>query len=758
MQSQNRQLAAILFTDIIGYTAMMQKNEGQAVAMVKRYLSVLKTAVATYSGKILNDYGDGSLCIFPSATEAVSAAMEIQRQLQQEPVVPLRIGIHIGEIFFENKKVFGDGVNVASRIQSLGQANTILFSGEINNKIKNNPEFRSVLIGRFEFKNVDDPVDVFALANQGFIVPKKEEMSGKLKDVQKNFLAKKIMAAAGVIIALLIVVFAYKIFSGKKNIAGKDLTIAILPFKNISINKEENEPFCVGVALELQKKMELMGGLIPIASQSVEKFRDTKMSMSDIAHELGNITYIVQGNVQRDKNRVKVFVSLVDAVTNKEIWNDDFPGEVEDIFSLQENIAQQIASALQIKITPDEQNRIGRIATKNAAAIDAYNDALTSYVKLASAVHPLYWDSFASNMQLYAEYKKTLSLCDKVINTDPLMAEAYVLKGQAYFYSIEGWSTQKIKADQIRDSVAFLANKALEIDKSSADAYVLLAKRFGWYQFRDYEIKDSTIIYLKKALAINANNFDVNRQLGSYYQFRDPEKGIGFCKKAIRLNPLSVWTPYVYGYLAFSYHSFGDFEKAELNSRKAVELSNNSIITIELARTVIINYLHWGKGDSAIKYASQYVNTEPNFYYEMAEAYCNLKNDCAKAAQLYEELWTRYKNHSNPHRWAVALMNIGKTKEGKEKIQLAIKEYKDRNDTLSYDYAGICALKGDKIKAMEILRNWDWQWGSLYLIQHDKLFDNIRNEKQFKEILQKALDEKKRLRDRINKMEADGRL
>ena len=97
-------------------------------------------------------------------------------------------------------------------------------------------------------------------------------------------------------------------------------------------------------------------------------------------------------------------------------------------------------------------------------------------------------------------------------------------------------------------------------------------------------------------------------------------------------------------------------------------------------------------------------------------------------------------------------------KEGNEKIQLAIKEYKERNDTLSYDYAGICAMIGDKAKAMEILRKYDWQWGSVYLIQHDKLFDNLRNDKEFKDLVQKALDEKSRLREKINRMEANGEL
>ena len=126
MLSQQRQLAAILFTDIVGYTASMQKDEARAVAIVRRYIAVLQKAVSGHQGVIVNDYGDGSLCTFSSATQAVKCALAIQQQLRSDPSVPLRIGLHIGEIFFEEGKVMGDGVNVASRIQSLGKANTIL--------------------------------------------------------------------------------------------------------------------------------------------------------------------------------------------------------------------------------------------------------------------------------------------------------------------------------------------------------------------------------------------------------------------------------------------------------------------------------------------------------------------------------------------------------------------------------------------------------------------------------------------------------
>jgi len=179
--SQQRRLAAILFTDIVGYTALMQQNEQEAITTIKRYTKVLTKSVSDHAGEVLNDYGDGSLSIFSSASEAVQAALDIQQQLQTDPSIPLRIGLHIGEIFFEEGKILGDGVNLASRIQSIAVGNSILFSEEIQDKIKNIPRFTSVCLGSFEFKNVDKPIVVFALANEGLTIPDRSSMTGKLK-------------------------------------------------------------------------------------------------------------------------------------------------------------------------------------------------------------------------------------------------------------------------------------------------------------------------------------------------------------------------------------------------------------------------------------------------------------------------------------------------------------------------------------------------------------------------------------------------
>src|SRR6476620_9229904 len=255
MQSQRRHLAAILFTDIVAYTAMMQHDEQNAVSIAKRYISILKQFVPSHGGEILNDYGDGCLCSFSSATEAVRCAVQIQKQLRDEPKVPLRIGLHIGEVLLEDGKIFGDGVNVASRIQSLAQGNSILFSKEIFDKIRNQPDFKSVSLGRFEFKNVDEPMEVFALANDGLSVPRKEEITGKLKEVKKKSTRKKwIIASAALIVIAFSAFFISEKLKNKNPFKGKDRSVVILPFENYTNNPEE-ESFIDGITEEITAQL-----------------------------------------------------------------------------------------------------------------------------------------------------------------------------------------------------------------------------------------------------------------------------------------------------------------------------------------------------------------------------------------------------------------------------------------------------------------------------------------------------------------------
>ncbi|MEP7322999.1 MAG: adenylate/guanylate cyclase domain-containing protein [Saprospiraceae bacterium] len=181
----SRKLAAILFTDMVGYTAVMQKDELKAIKMQKKHQHTVEQCVSRFGGEVKNDMGDGSMSILPSAYEVIQCAMAIQKELQREPdKVNIRVGIHIADILIEDSgKVHGDGINIASRIETLGVAGAILFSKEVHNKIKNHPEFKTALVGLFPFKNVEEPMEIYAIANEGYSVPSETEAlaNGKLK-------------------------------------------------------------------------------------------------------------------------------------------------------------------------------------------------------------------------------------------------------------------------------------------------------------------------------------------------------------------------------------------------------------------------------------------------------------------------------------------------------------------------------------------------------------------------------------------------
>jgi len=179
--SQSRQLAAIMFTDIVGYTAMMGNDEKKAFELLSKNRQIQKPIIEKYNGRWIKEMGDGVMASFNTASDAVHAAMKIQEACNAVSNFQLKIGIHLGEVVFENDDIYGDGVNIASRIETLGVGSSVLMSKSVRDQIRNNAEFQITSLGLFDFKNVGEAVEVFAIANPGLVVPKKETMQGKLK-------------------------------------------------------------------------------------------------------------------------------------------------------------------------------------------------------------------------------------------------------------------------------------------------------------------------------------------------------------------------------------------------------------------------------------------------------------------------------------------------------------------------------------------------------------------------------------------------
>ena len=216
--SQSRQLAAIMFTDIVGYTAMMQEDEMAAMNCRQKLKQKLEEVVAAHQGRIIEFRGDGAMCSFTSTIQGVKAALSLQSDMQTSPVVPLRIGMHTGDVIFEGNSIYGDGVNVASRMESFALAGSIFISAKVYDDIKNQKDIQTISLGKYALKNVKEQMEIFAVSNPGIIVPGNNSLEGKGEKVTE----KKIT----------------------------DKSIAVLPFTNMS-NDPEQEYFSDGMAEEI---------------------------------------------------------------------------------------------------------------------------------------------------------------------------------------------------------------------------------------------------------------------------------------------------------------------------------------------------------------------------------------------------------------------------------------------------------------------------------------------------------------------------
>ena len=446
--NSSRQLAAIMFTDIVGYTEMMQADEQKSVSIIKHYNAAIEKWVNQFHGRIVNYYGDGSLCIFSSATDAVNCSLEVQKDLKTEPVVPLRIGLHIGEVFFEDSKALGDGVNVASRVQSLGQENTILISGEIHDKIKNNASITTVSLGHFNFKNVDKPLEVFALTNEGLFVPQRKKMEGKLK--KKNLKKRNLIVGLSFSLFFLIAFFIYKNFYNYSRFTGKVKSIAVLPFTNMSSDKE-NEYFSDGMTEEITTQLSKIADLKVIARTSAMLYKGSKKSINEIAEEL-HVAAILEGSVQKTGNKIKITVQLIDANTQEHIWADKYEKDLKDIFSIQNEVATHIAVALKTKLFKTTD-----LIKKETENLEAYNFYLKGRYYL--------------NKGKEDDLKKALEYFEQAIQNDVGYAKAYA--GQANVYLMLG-EFEYLRGIEAWPKAEAAVKKALALDETLADAHISL--------------------------------------------------------------------------------------------------------------------------------------------------------------------------------------------------------------------------------------------------------------------------------------------
>lgn len=537
---QTRQLAAIMFTDIVGYTALMGKDEQKAFDIIQKNRSLQKPIIEKYNGRWIKELGDGVMASFATVSDAVYAAKKIQEQCRQSGWFSLRIGIHQGEIVIEDDDIFGDAVNIASRIQTLGIPGSILFSKKIADEIKNKVEFQTVSLGNFQFKNVNEPIEVFALANDGFPVPKRSMMEGKLK--KRNFQKRNIIAALSFILLVVTVFFIYKYFFAKNDKAEvSDKSIAVLPFVDMSAGKDQ-EYFSDGLSEELLNLLSKIPELKVIGRTSSFSFKGKNEDLRIIGEKL-DVAHILEGSVQKDGNKIRVTAQLIRTADGFHLWSEKYDRDLEGIFKLQDEIAGAVVNQLKLKLLTSTANTASSINTEvyNLILQGDYFIAKRDKVSLAIALD---------------FYLKALAI-------DSLNARSWAAVAECYnLQSNWGW----IDRTQGKEKASQAAIKSIELNNNQAKGRKVL----GAIKVYHYDWAGAEAEY-KKALEIEPGNADVLRILGFLYRCLGRfDEAIQLTRQSIALDPVQSITYFNFGQLL--YHA-NHLEEAIAAYKKVLELN-----------------------------------------------------------------------------------------------------------------------------------------------------------------------------------------
>ena len=739
---ETRRHAAIMFTDIVGYTALMGSDEEKAVDMLSRNRSIHQSSIERFNGTLIKEIGDGILASFSLASEAVRCAMEIQKECKKQGI-PFKIGIHEGEMIFSGSDVIGDGVNIASRLQEDAQEGCINISAAVYRDIKNKADIQTMYIGEKSFKNVDEPIKVYRVLCE-------EEIREEYKRVSKSKKAQNISPyyIIGSLLALIIVFISIWFFFTRQKAIGVEAelekSIAVLPFKNLS-EDQSNQHFCDGIMEGILNHLSKIKDLRVASRSSTEKYRENIPHAQQIVKEL-DVSYYIEASVFKSENRIRVTAQLIDAAKNEHIWSEQYDRELSDLFEVMSEIATEVASEVKVRITPEVKEIMEAIPTENLEAYDLYLKG-----------KEYYYQEGESNLNTAIHFYK------RAIEFDPQFALAYMWLGMAYH---EQFLWSEYFKESYADTLKYYADKALSINSDLAEGYWLRGKYY--YEKGDY---DESIIQLKKSIEINPSYGDSYLYLGDNYKRKGQYIStlINF-KKAKKLKIGDPDYSNSLESLAGTYISICDYEKAEIEMTELINY-NPSNGYVWLAFLSLINR-EWDKcklyTDKACAIDSGVMCwlSLGRFYkdtgdYTEALKYVDKYRDKEKGSGLFP----LYQQHT----YGQILYNLGRNKEAKEYFDKQIEYCKEiirlkRPDAIwvRYQLAGTYAFLDEKEKAYQALHEFELEVfvGHLLLwyIQVDRLYESIWQDDEFKAIIKRQEKKYAEIRAEVGRLEASGEL
>ncbi len=517
--SQQRRLAAIMFTDIEGYTSLMHLDEKKAVEMREKHRNIFKRITAKHNGTIIQYFGDGTLSTFKSSVGAVECAIELQHLFTQDPRIPVRIGIHVGDIMYKNDDIIGDAVNVASRIESCAVIGSVLISDKVHDQIRSHQHIKTEFLDAYELKNVEDAMPIFAVANEGLVVPKPEDIKGKLKErsqEKKNEKNHKFTAAllAIALLSLLLAVVYFQYFKTDK--ASLDYSIAVLPFENMSTDKNF-EFFTDGMTEDILTQLSKVKALHVISRTSVMQYKNTKKTIPEIAQELG-VSYILEGSIRKSGDKIRVTAQLINANGDEHVWAENYDKTLTDIFAVQTEVSREIVDALELNLSFEEKQQMTIVPTKN---MEAYKLFLTGRKEADKRTK----ESLAKSILLYKE----------AIAIDSNYTDAYAEIANSIY--LETYYSRKDLQRGTLLAMEYL-DKAEKINPNVSRIYTargMMSIVQGKQEFAEEAFE--------KAIRLSPNDLTARHQFATFYYYtKQYQKQLEQAKIAYKLDPLSFAT------------------------------------------------------------------------------------------------------------------------------------------------------------------------------------------------------------------------
>ncbi len=552
-----RKLAAILAADMVGYSRLMEADEAGTLAQLKAVRKeLIDPKIAEHGGRIVKTTGDGMLVEFASVAEAVQSAVEMQRAMAernasvpQERRIEFRVGINLGEIIIEGDDIYGNGVNVAARLEGLAEPGGICISGTVYEQIENILSLRYEDLGEQQVKNIAKPVRSYSVRVEPGVGPATQAAS----------------AAAG-------------------SPAMPDTpSIAVLPFDNMS-GDQEQEYFADGVTEDIITALSKISGLFVIARNSTFTYKGKAVDVAQVSRNLG-VRYVLEGSVRKAGNRVRITAQLVDGLDGHHVWSARFDRDLTDVFALQDEITSNVVTALHVRLVEGEQARVWHKSTENLAAWECLAQGLTHFRRFTKG-----------------DNVRARSLFQTSVDLDPQYTAGWVWLAWTFWADARFlWSESPNEATA---RAAELAQKALALHEDLSETHSLLGAIH--LMKREY---DQAVAEGEKAVALDPNGADVTALLAMTLNWSGrPEEACELVDKAMRLSPLySAW------YLAVQAHAYrltGRHEEAIAIYKNSIERNPNHIGPhIGLTEC----YAELGRDEEARAQASELLRLSPKF-------------------------------------------------------------------------------------------------------------------------------------------------